>query len=191
MEIDIKKVLSVCPNASRSDIITDLKITGCADMTINRIFDGLISSSVQVIDLCDSDPEEELKSTFKSTLISKKFQFSSDEESLNIKTKFTSNNLSRIESSSDIQPSNSYKPVFNIDSSSIDDFEPSNKKRESDIIIPSLAKSAKRPSKAIHIMDSSPLKKTKSSPKKVNETFKEQVAILKQQEKVSLTNIGC
>lgn len=42
MEALARQVLDLCPDHSLADVMRDLAVTGCAETTINRIFDGTV-----------------------------------------------------------------------------------------------------------------------------------------------------
>lgn len=54
MEALALQVLDLCPDHSRADVLRDLAITGCAETTINRIFDGTVRFRAPLRESCHS-----------------------------------------------------------------------------------------------------------------------------------------
>ena len=47
-EVQVQKVLAVCPDFKTKDIEKDLKVSGSATATVNRIFEGQVSGTTLV-----------------------------------------------------------------------------------------------------------------------------------------------
>jgi hypothetical protein len=42
LQILVSQVIVLCPDVSRSDVERDLRVTGSAEITVNRILDGTV-----------------------------------------------------------------------------------------------------------------------------------------------------